>query len=168
MWTEVNIQLLTSPTRGDFGRILAVLEAWLGETAQLTIGTDLASSSIQLTFVLPDKHATMTAAQLEQSFLDVLPHCLGVTVLTQKPSGQPAKPRNVPNATQARYLDYIEAYTKLHRQSPSQLEIQKYLQVAAPTVHQMILRLEKLGFLTRVPGQARSLKVVRGDHLGAE
>jgi MarR family len=165
MRTEVNIQLPGSPTRADFGRVMAVLAAWLGETEQLTISTDLATSSIQLAFVLPDQHATLTAAQLERAFRDGLPHCLDVTVLTEKPS---RKPRNVPNATQARYLDYIEAYTKLHRQSPSQAEIQKYLQVTPPTVHQMILRLEKLGFLTRVPGQARSLNVVRGDHLGAE
>ena len=168
MRTEVSIQLPGSPTRADFGMTMAVLAAWLGVTAPISICTDLASSSIQLAFVLPKKHAGMTAAQLERAFLDGLPHCLGVMVLTQKPSGEPTKPRNVPNATQARYLDYIAAYTKLHRQSPSQLEIQKYLQVAAPTVHQMILRLEKLGFLTRVPGQARSLKVVHGDHFGAE
>lgn len=167
MWTEVNIQLPGRPTRADFGRVMSVLEAWIGETAQLSIGTDPASSSIHLAFVLPDKHATMTAAQLEQSFLDGLPHCLGVTVLTQKSSGQPAKPRNVPNATQARYLDYIEGYTKIHHQSPSQAEIQRYLRVTPSTVHQMILRLEKLGFLTRMSGQARSLKVVRGDQLGA-
>jgi repressor LexA len=37
-------------------------------------------------------------------------------------------------------------YTKLNRRPPAGADIQRYFGVTPPTVHQMILRLEELGF----------------------
>jgi DNA-binding MarR family transcriptional regulator len=38
--------------------------------------------------------------------------------------------------------------------------VQRYFRVTPPTVHQMILTLERLGFISREPGKARSVKVL--------
>jgi hypothetical protein len=38
--------------------------------------------------------------------------------------------------------------------------MQQFFQVTAPSVHQMVLTLERRGFLRRVPGQARSIALV--------
>ncbi len=38
--------------------------------------------------------------------------------------------------------------------------MQRYFQVSPPTVHQMVLSLEKSGLIERVPGQGRSLKLL--------
>jgi len=61
---------------------------------------------------------------------------------------------------QGQYLAFIASYTQLHRQAPSEYEIQRYFQVTPPTVHQMILRLEACGLISRVPWQARSISML--------
>ena len=38
--------------------------------------------------------------------------------------------------------------------------MQHFFLVTPPSVHQMVLTLERRGFISRVPGQARSIRVV--------
>ena len=40
--------------------------------------------------------------------------------------------------------------------------MQTYFRVSPPTVHQMVLTLEKRGFIARMPGQARSIRLLLG------
>lgn len=61
---------------------------------------------------------------------------------------------------QGQYLAFIYYYTKINRRPPAEADIQHYFAVTPPTVHQMILKLEAEGFIKRVPGQARSIKVL--------
>lgn len=61
---------------------------------------------------------------------------------------------------QGQYLAFIYYYTQIHGHAPAETDLQKYFRTTPPTVHQMILRLEEKGFLQRIPGQARSLKVL--------
>jgi len=63
-------------------------------------------------------------------------------------------------AKQGQYLAFIYYYTKINRQAPAEADMQHYFQVTPPTVHQMVLMLEQLGFIARVPGQARSIQVL--------
>lgn len=61
---------------------------------------------------------------------------------------------------QGQYLAFIHAYTKLHRRPPAQADIQRYFNVSPPSVHQMLLTLERNGLVRRVPAQPRSLEVL--------
>ena len=61
---------------------------------------------------------------------------------------------------QGQYLAFIYYYTKLNRQAPAEADMQRYFQVTPPTVHQMVLTLEKLGFMSRIPGAARSIQLL--------
>lgn len=63
-------------------------------------------------------------------------------------------------AKQGQYLAFIYYYTKIHRQPPAEVDMQRYFQVSPPAVHQMILSLEKLGLIEKTPGQGRSLKLL--------
>ncbi|EKV03394.1 transcriptional regulator [Leptolyngbya sp. Heron Island J] len=63
-------------------------------------------------------------------------------------------------AKQGQYLSYIYNYTQIHGRPPAQADIQSFFRVTPPTVHQMILKLEKEGLLARVAGEARSLHVL--------
>lgn len=63
-------------------------------------------------------------------------------------------------AKQGQYLAFIYYYTKIHGRSPSEADMQGYFRVSPPAVHQMVLSLEKLGFIERTPGQGRSLKLL--------
>ncbi len=60
---------------------------------------------------------------------------------------------------QGQYLAYLYLFRKLHRYSPSESEIAKFFRVSPPSVHQMIVKLEENGLITREPGAARSIRV---------
>jgi Mn-dependent DtxR family transcriptional regulator len=63
-------------------------------------------------------------------------------------------------AKQGQYLAFIYYYTKLNRRPPAEADMQRYFEVTPPTVHQMILKLAGLGFISREPGQSRSIQVL--------
>lgn len=60
---------------------------------------------------------------------------------------------------QGQYLAFIHYYTKIHGQAPAEGDLEKYFKVAFSSVHQMILTLEKRGLISRVPGEARSIRL---------
>jgi Mn-dependent DtxR family transcriptional regulator len=69
---------------------------------------------------------------------------------------------------QGQYLAYIAAYTKLHRRPPAEADLQKYFAVTPPSVHNMVITLERRGLIARTPGRPRSIEVlVAGDELPA-
>ena len=61
---------------------------------------------------------------------------------------------------QGQYLAFIYAYTRLHRRSPAEAEMQRYFRVSPPSVHQMVLTLERAGLIRRQPGVARSIEIL--------
>ena len=60
---------------------------------------------------------------------------------------------------QGQYLAYIHAYTKIHRMAPAEADMQRFFRVTPPTVHSMVLTLERAGLITRTPRQARSIRL---------
>jgi Mn-dependent DtxR family transcriptional regulator len=61
---------------------------------------------------------------------------------------------------QGQYLAFIYAYTRLNRQPPAEADMQLYFGVTPPSVHQMVLTLERQGFIKRLPGVARSIEML--------
>ncbi len=61
---------------------------------------------------------------------------------------------------QGQYLAFIYCYTKIHGQPPAESDTQKYFRVTYPSIHQMVLTLEKNGLISRVPRQARSINLL--------
>jgi repressor LexA len=64
------------------------------------------------------------------------------------------------SAKQGQYLAFIYHFTKIHRQPPAEADLRQYFNVSPPAVHEMILTLERHGFISRVPGKARSIKLL--------
>jgi DNA-binding MarR family transcriptional regulator len=63
-------------------------------------------------------------------------------------------------ATQGQYLAFLYAYSRINRRPPAERDFQEFFEVTAPSVHQMILTLERLGFIRRTPGAARSIALL--------
>src|ERR671913_1868762 len=61
---------------------------------------------------------------------------------------------------QGQYLAFIDAYTRVHGCPPAETDMQRHFQVTPPSVHQMILTLERAGLIRRQPGVARSIEVL--------
>jgi repressor LexA len=60
---------------------------------------------------------------------------------------------------QGQYLAFIHYYTKINGRSPSEADMERYFRVTAPSVHQMVVTLEKRGFISRTPGRGRSIEL---------
>ena len=61
---------------------------------------------------------------------------------------------------QGQYLAFIHLYTRLHRRPSAETDMQQYFRVSPPSVHQMVLTLERAGFIRRQPRTPRSIEVV--------
>ena len=60
---------------------------------------------------------------------------------------------------QGQYLAFIDAYTRVNGRPPAESDMQRHFGVSPPSVHQMVLTLERAGLIRRQPGVARSIKV---------
>ena len=60
---------------------------------------------------------------------------------------------------QGQYLAFIHTYTLVIGRPPAEADMQRFFAVTPPSVHQMVLTLERLGFISRKPGIARSIKL---------
>jgi DNA-binding MarR family transcriptional regulator len=60
---------------------------------------------------------------------------------------------------QGQYLAFIWAYTQVNGHAPAERDLQRHFRVTPPTVHQMVLTLERSGLIRRQPGVARSIEL---------
>ena len=61
---------------------------------------------------------------------------------------------------QGQYLAFIHAYSRIHRQPPAEADMQRFFEVTPPSVHRMVVELEKKGLIRRQPGRARSIELL--------
>ena len=61
---------------------------------------------------------------------------------------------------QGQYLAFIHLYTRLHRRPPAETDMQEYFRVSPPSVHQMVLSLERGRLIKRLPRTPRSIEVL--------
>jgi DNA-binding MarR family transcriptional regulator len=61
---------------------------------------------------------------------------------------------------QGQYLAFIYAYTCIAGQAPAEADLQRFFAVTAPSVHQMILTLERSNLIKRTPRLARSIELL--------
>jgi DNA-binding MarR family transcriptional regulator len=61
---------------------------------------------------------------------------------------------------QGQYLAFIYTYSHMFRQPPAEADIQRHFQVSPPSVHQMIVALERNGLIRRQSGVPRSIELL--------
>jgi Mn-dependent DtxR family transcriptional regulator len=61
---------------------------------------------------------------------------------------------------QGQYLAFIHAYSRIFRRPPAEADMQRHFRVSPPSVHQMVITLERLGLIRRQPGLARSIELL--------
>lgn len=80
--------------------------------------------------------------------------------MSQKPAER--APAEGPRFTQlqGQYLAFIYAYSRIFKRPPAEADMRRHFQVTAPSVHQMVITLEKAGLIKREPGAARSIQLL--------
>jgi DNA-binding MarR family transcriptional regulator len=65
---------------------------------------------------------------------------------------------------QGQYLAFIYTYSHMFRRPPAEADIQHHFQVSPPSVHQMVVTLERNGHIRRQPGAPRSIEILVPPH----
>jgi Mn-dependent DtxR family transcriptional regulator len=60
---------------------------------------------------------------------------------------------------QGQYLAFIHMYALVNGRPPAEADMQRFFGVTPPSVHNMIVELERRGLIRRVPRQPRSIEV---------
>src|SRR4051794_26748970 len=61
---------------------------------------------------------------------------------------------------QGRYLAFIYVYSRMFGQAPAEADLQRHFRVTPPSVHHMVLTLERAGLIRRQPRAARTIEVL--------
>ena len=61
---------------------------------------------------------------------------------------------------QGQYLAFIWAYSRVLGRPPAEADLQRHFRVTPPSVHQMILTLEREGLIQRQSGAPRSIQLL--------
>lgn len=61
---------------------------------------------------------------------------------------------------QGQFLAFIYYYTKIHGLPPAEADMQRYFKVSGPSVHNMVVTLERRGLIAKTPGAARSIRLL--------
>jgi DNA-binding MarR family transcriptional regulator len=71
----------------------------------------------------------------------------------------PCHPLQTPTFTekQGQYLAFIHAYTLVMDRPPAEADLQRHFGVTPPSIHSMVLALERAGLIRREPRRARSV-----------
>lgn len=62
---------------------------------------------------------------------------------------------------QGQYLAFIHLCTKVNGRRPAVADMQRYFRVSPPSVHRIVVELDRKGLVTRVegPGRGRTIRV---------
>lgn len=75
---------------------------------------------------------------------------------------EPAHALSRPRFTQkqGQYLAFIHAYTLVLGRPPAEADLRRHFRVTPPSVHQMLITLERARLIRRQPGVARSIQLL--------
>jgi DNA-binding MarR family transcriptional regulator len=69
-------------------------------------------------------------------------------------------PRPAFTARQGQFLAFIYTYALVNGRPPAEADMMRFFRLTPPSVHQMILKLEQAGLISRQPGVPRSIVVL--------
>jgi SOS-response transcriptional repressor LexA len=61
---------------------------------------------------------------------------------------------------QGQYLAFIYTYAHMFKRPPAEADMQRHFRVSGPSVHQMVVTLERNGLIRRQPGVPRSIELL--------
>ncbi len=80
--------------------------------------------------------------------------------MNQKSGAAPALGDQRFTERQGQYLAFIYTYAHMFRRPPAETDMQRHFRVSPPSVHQMVVTLERNGLIRRQPGVPRSIELL--------
>jgi DNA-binding MarR family transcriptional regulator len=80
--------------------------------------------------------------------------------MNQKSGATPRPKGHTFTDKQGQYLAFIYTYSRMFRRPPAETDMQRHFRVSPPSVHQMVVTLERAGLIRRQPGVPRSIELL--------
>jgi repressor LexA len=120
----------------------------------------------QLRAVLQDDALMPETPSEVQSAMESAARSIGAALGRLDPTAAhraPAAPRpGAPTRQQGQFLAFIREYIMRNAAgvAPTHANLQRFFNLTAPSVNSMLIRLEQRGFIRRIPGKARAIKII--------
>ena len=162
MYVEVKIELTQSPSAAHHEEMLLAARSLTNDRHSVQVAVpNKSKNAIVAVFTIPKARQMDVVDRIGKGFHDVPDYSDSGIHFPKRPPAwyQPVVAKKM-TTKQGQYLAFIYYYTKVNGRSPAERDIQIYFKVTPTAVHDMILKLEELGFISRVPRQARSIKLL--------
>ena len=164
MNVKVEVEVCSPPTQADRKEMYAAAEYLTNDIDSIEISVPKNKSNIIIAeFTINKARQIDVVDKIGKQFSYCLRNYNQSSIFfPKKTSTSSTKPQRAKQYTpkQGQYLAFIFYYTKLNGYPPAEADIQRYFKTTPPTVHSMIIQLEKKGFIERVPKQARSIRLL--------
>ena len=102
----------------------------------------------------------LTAGEIAVESIDAALRCLESATSAKKSSVAP--PAGGPTPQQGQFLAFIREYMLRNEAgvAPTHAALQKFFNLTPPSVNSMLIRLDRRGFIRRIPHQARAIELI--------
>ena len=161
MNVRVELELASSPTEADIEEISASARHLTNNKASVAVyAKDDHANSIVAEFTINKARQGDVVDGIGRKFRSITNNIDTTIFFPKTPPMAVQKSKPQYTYRQGQYLAFIHYYIKLNRRPPSEADIQRYVNTTPPTVHNMIIMLEKKGFIERKPNVPRSIKLL--------
>jgi DNA-binding MarR family transcriptional regulator len=162
MNVKVEIELSTSATQIDQDEMREAAADCTDDDRSIVVYIPEGNpKTIVAEFTIPKARQMDVVDGIYRKFTRTVNHFSQSTISFPKTSLriiEQAKSRYTPK--QGQYLAFIYYYTKLNRRPPAEAYMQRYFRTNPPTVHNMIVQLEKKGLIQKKPYEPRSIRLL--------
>ncbi len=162
MNVRVEVELISSPTDADTKDMFASAKHLANNESNIKVNVpDDKPKSIVAEFTIDKARKIDVVDKIGKRFRIYVGNYSQSSISFPKAAARKVQqPASQYTRKQGQYLAFIYYYTKLNGYPPAEADMQKYFMTSAPTVHGMVVQLEKKGFITRKPYAPRSIKLL--------
>lgn len=162
MLVTVRVELMSSPTEIDERDMFASAGYATNDPKSVTISIPEDRANVIVAQFTVDRARQMDVVDAIAREFQIGVRNYGQSAISFEnvPSRRSRQRKTLYTEKQGQYLAFIYLYTKLNRRPPAEADMQRFFRTTPPSVHNMVLQLERKGFIEREPGQPRSIKVL--------
>ena len=162
MNVKVEVELSSSPTEVDREDMLASATYLTNDKKSVVVYVpDDMQKVIVAEFTINKARQMDVVDEIGKRFRCHVIHYSQSTISFPKAGPMKAQEaRNLYTRKQGQYLSFIYYYTKLNGRPPAEADMQRYFKTTPPTVHNMVVQLEKKRFIDKQPYEPRSIRLL--------
>lgn len=162
MNVKIEVELRSSPTEMD-REDMSEAATYLTDDKKsvvVYVPEDM-QNTIVAEFTIPKARQMDVVDKIGRRFrCDVTNYSQSAISFPKTASMKARKPENHYTHKQGQYLSFIYYYMKLNGRPPAEADMQRYFKTTPPTVHNMVMQLEKKGFIIKKPNEPRSIRLL--------